>query len=247
MGADISTVQPRSQATPLAQDVLGILRGQLLPEGFVMPGPTTETRRVGLPGGRGGAALARAGLDPFPHIIEQTFEVPPDLSGIPLSFERAGRGLGPLQRRAGTELEQFISSGGGRFDLSKLASDLEAIHQRRTEEGVADLREGFGIAGTRAGTSQAVGEARFRGQAEQDFAATIGELFRRSFEERQNRLLAAINLLQNMGAQNLAPFFQLASLGILPEQTIVQQNPFATGLQALAGGATGAGNLLQGL
>ena len=186
-----------SQATPLSEDILEILRGQI------------ESGQLGV-------------------------------------------GVGPLGREAGTAARQFVSSGvagrGGTegFDLSPLLKQLETIQNRRVGEQTGDLREAFGITGQRFGTALQKGEGNLRGRLEQDFMATIGELLRQSFESQQQRTLfgqgqqlQGINLLSGIGQRNLAPFLQLASLGINPD--IFTENPFVTVGKTIAGvGKAGA-------
>lgn len=191
----------RSQATPLADDVLSVLRGQLHSGGF-------------------------------------------------------GSGLGPISREAGTSARQFVTAGvGGRggvegFDVSPLLAQLEEIQNRRTNEQVGDLRETFGITGNRFGTPLAVGEARLRSGLEADFGAQIGELLRQTFESQQQRRLAAqsqqlqgIDLLSRIGQQNIAPFIQLAALGINPD--VFTENPFVTGINAAANLGKGVAGIVN--
>ena len=157
-----------------------------------------------------------------------------------LSSGNLGLGVGPLGREAGTAARQFVSSGvGGRggtegFDLSPLLKQLEEIQNRRVGEQTGDLRESFGITGQRFGTALQKGEGNLRGRLEDDFLANIGNLLRQSFESQQQRTLfgqgqqlQGINLLGNIGQQNLAPFLNLAALGINPD--IFTENPFVTG------------------
>lgn len=179
----------RSQATPLSEDILSLLRGQI-------------------------------------------------------SKGELGAGVGPLQREAGTAARQFVSSGGGRFDLSPLLGQLEEIQRRRVSESTGDLRESFGIAGTRFGTPLATGEGRLRRELETEFGAQTGELLRTEFGAQQQRLLQGIELLQNLGQENLEPFLMLAQLGINPE--VFTENPFVTALAGLAGGAQGVAAIRGG-
>lgn len=161
-----------------------------------------------------------------------------------------GTGAGPLQREAGTAARQFVSSGvagrGGTagFDLSPLLAQLETIQNRRVGEATGNLREGFGIAGTRFGTPLAVGEAKLRTDLESEFGANIGELLRTSFEQQQQRQLfgqrqqlQGINLLQGIGQGNIAPFLQLAMAGIEPD--VFTENPWLTFLKTMQGAGEG--------
>ena len=82
--------------------------------------------------------------------------------------------------------------------------------------------------------------------------ANIGNLLRQSFESQQQRTLfgqgqqlQGINLLGGLERQNLAPFLQLAAMGINPD--VFTENPFVTGgklvaeLGQAAGSIAGAG------
>jgi len=166
-----------SQATPLAQDILEMLRGQLAEGSF-------------------------------------------------------GVGVGPLQQQAGTAASQFVSSGGLE-QLSPLIKELEKIQNRRVGEATGNLKESFGIAGSRFGTPLATGQAKLVTDLESEFSAGIGQLL---LGQRQQQL-QGIGLLQGIGQQNIAPFLGLASQGINPD--VFTQNPFLTALSALSGAAEG--------
>jgi len=185
MSAKQKTVQPKSQATPLAEDVLGFLQGQIGPEGF---GPLTA-----------------------------------------------------LQRQAQNFLGDFLALGPEQ--LSPLLGQLEGIQQRRTGEQVGDLREAFSIGGGRFGTTASIGEARLREGLEETFGAQLSQLLL----AQQGQQITAAGTAGTLAAQNIDPFIQLAGLGILPEEIFFEQNPFVTGLGALAGLAGGAGSLIGGL
>ena len=148
-----------------------------------------------------------------------------------------GTGVGPLQREAGTAARQFVSSGGGSFPLSELFANLEAVQNRRVGEQAADLREGFGALGSRFGTPLAGAESRFRRDTERDFAATLGELSRQEFGAQQQRMLQGIQLLNQIGLGSIAPFLDIAKLGILPEAFVVGDSPFSQVTQGALGAA----------
>jgi hypothetical protein len=237
MGAQERRVQPETQATPLAQDILALLQGQLRGVGpGVGPGAAPTQAQ-----GRGALLYATPRGGP-------RFEAAPaggfagGFAGTP--GPEFGLGLTPLQREAGTAARQFVSSGGGAFDVSPLLAQLEEIQRRRVGETVADIREGFGIAGSRFGTPVAVGQAQAASQLETQFGAQIGELLRQEFANQQQRMLQGIALLQNIGTANIEPFLRFAGMGILPEQITYEQSPFVTALGALGGAATGAGELI---
>lgn len=154
-------------------------------------------------------------------------------------LEQAGLGISPLQREAGTAARQFVSSGGGRFDLSPLLGQLEDIQRRRVAETTGNLRESFGAMGARFGSPLATAEGRTRRELETEFGAQTGELLRQEFGAQQQRQLQGIGLLQSLGVSNLAPFFQMAQLGIQPD--VFEPSPFVQGLSALGGALGGAG------
>lgn len=192
-----------------------------------------------------------------------------------------GMGLGPLQREAGTALRQFMDAGNrfafgtgaepgtGTSSREALASSLEGVQDRRVNEQAADLREGFGEAGTRFGSTLATGEGRFRRDTETDFMATLASIFEQGrqfdvgagleaeklklgeFENAMMRELQGIFGLQEMGNQNILPLLQLAMTGILPPDNIVTESPFVTGGNLLgqllmAGGAAKQAGLFGG-
>ncbi len=179
----------KSQATPLSEDILAILRGQ----------------------------LAEGGL---------------------------GEGVGPLQREAGTAARQFVEAGGGKFDLSPLLKQLQEIQQQTTEENVGNLREGFGIAGSRFGTPLAESEGRLRRDLATRFGAQTGELLRGEFGAQMDRLLSGIGTLQGIGQQNISPFLQFAAMGINPET--FTENPFVTGINLAANVGKGVASVATG-
>lgn len=137
-----------------------------------------------------------------------------------------GAGIGPLSRQAGTAIQQFVASGGGRFDTSDLVQNLEEIHRRQLGENVAQLHESFGAMGGRFGRSAADAEAKLRAESTSRFQANIGELFRQEFANQQQRLLQGIGLMQQIGLQSIAPFLAMAQLGIHPEHLVVSDSPF---------------------
>ncbi|MHC4315807.1 MAG: hypothetical protein ACYSW3_25470 [Planctomycetota bacterium] len=191
MGAKERTVQPVSQATPLAEDILGLMRGR----------------------------IGAGGLGP----------------------------LTALQGLAGQSLANFIPLLESGQQTDALRAQMEAIQRQETGAQVGDLRESFGIAGSRFGTPLALGEAGLRSQ----LGVGFGEQQARILQEQQNiqnqQLLQAIGLGGQLSAQQIAPFMQLGGMGILPTQTFFEQNPFVTALGGLAGLGAGVGGALTGL
>ena len=149
-----------------------------------------------------------------------------------------GTGAGPLQQEAGTAMRQFVNSGGGSFDLSPMMTQLEDIQKRRVKESTADLREGYGVMGSRYGTPMAVGEGRMREGMESNFMAQISDLLLQDFTNQQNRLQSGIGQLFGMGEANIQPYLQMAAMGINPD--VFTENPWVTGIKTAAGVAEGA-------
>ena len=150
-----------------------------------------------------------------------------------------GMGLTPLQQEAGTHARQYLEMGGGpEFQFDPLVSQLTDIFRRETERGAAQVREGMGTLGQRFGTPLAREEGRFRRESETDFLANLGEMFRQSFETRQNRYLQSMQLAQQMGMQNIAPFERMAGMGVFPTQTMYER---PGGMQAMDWVTTAAG------
>lgn len=148
---------------------------------------------------------------------------------------QAGTGFGPLQRDAGTAIQQFVNSGGGQFDTTQMFKDMESGHQRRVDQGAGQIREGYSMIGGRMGTGSRGDEADFRANANAEYGARIGEINRQEFGNQQNRLLQAIGAMFNMGTENMAPFFNFASQGIMPETITVGDSPLSAGSGLLAG------------
>lgn len=145
----------------------------------------------------------------------------------------AGAGATPLQRNAGTAIEQYMNSGAGaidtaklfggegqidpasivggigslkmapQFDMAKMIKAMEGISGRRTEAAVGDLREQFGIMGNRMGTPIAVGEGNLRATMEGDFQEKLGQMMMAL--DQSNIARAGVQSQQDLGiAQILA-------------------------------------------
>lgn len=153
-----------------------------------------------------------------------------------------GTGVGPLQREAGTAIQQYVQALQQRAQegpgASNLISAIEEGSAERTRRGAADLREGFGIAGARFGTPSALGEARFRSDVERDLAETTGRIGLEEDLAIQQLLQGGIAQMFGQGQAALDPFIQLAQLGILPPEVIASPG---IGEQLLSGGLSGLG------
>jgi hypothetical protein len=131
---------------------------------------------------------------------------------------------------------QLMKLVGGR-DITGEKESLASLIESDIGRGVADIRERFTAgSGGGLGTPGAVGEALFRSEAVPRKALAIGQL------ETQNimqQLQAILPLLQLMGG--------ITGMGI-PQASVVQKpGLFGEILGPLAGAATGAGSILQGI
>ena len=189
--------------------------------------------------------------------VERTSQATP-LAGDFLKFLQGqlsegafGTGVGPLQREAGTAIQQFVKSlqgqvaGGPSESLQRLLTGVEAGSRRRTETGAGNLREQFGITGSRFGTPLALGEARFRAEAGEGLDRTLGLLGEQGRQFDIGQLLAGIQQLFGQGRENVDLFARFAELGILPEEIIagpgIGQQLLTGGLEIAASAAGGAG------
>lgn len=156
-----------------------------------------------------------------------------------------GTGLGPLQQQAGTAIQQFVNSGGGSFDNSKLFGGMEDIFNRQQAQSQADLKEQFGSIGGRFGTGLANASALQSSQANAGFASQIGQISANEFSNQMNRLMSGIGMMQGMGTQNLDPFMQFAQTGMptlnIGDSPAAGISGLLAGLGKLIGGIKGQG------
>lgn len=166
-----------------------------------------------------------------------------------------GRGVGggafrpvtALQRMAQDVLMNFAPLLETGEQTDALLRQMEALQRRETGAQVGDLREAFGISGSRFGTPLALGEAGLRSQLGAQFGEQSARMLQQQTNIANQQLLQAAGLAGQLGAQQLAPFIQMASQGVFPTQTFFEQSPFVTALGGLAGLGAGAGGLLTGL
>lgn len=149
-----------------------------------------------------------------------------------------GLGLGPLQQEAGTAARQFVNSGGGA--ANRAVSDLMDVQRLQRQQGLRDLGEQFGIAGSSLGTPQSVGQARFLSEAIPREQSMLSQLF---LQGQQNQL-SGIDILNQIAQSNLAPFLSLAGRGIIDPDVVATESPFTQVSSALGGAAQGAGKLI---
>ncbi len=120
--------------------------------------------------------------------------------------------LSGLTRDSGTAARQFVNTGG-----------FTPALKQETQDQFGDIRESQGARGVRFGTT---------GVREE------GRILERSANAASANLLGGIQTLGQIDQGVLQQFLQLAMSGILPENTIVSENPITS---ILKGGAAGAG------
>lgn len=263
MSAQTETVERSNAATPLSEDIVGLLRGQIQQRG---PGPGGQTR-VGLAG----------------------VESPQQRQGG-MDAAAFGTGVGPLQREAGTAMQQFLT--GQRQLAQDIGSEFGAgstegfapvevppeqrnamleTQQQQRERALSDLGEQFGMAGASLGTPQSVGQARMLSQliprqTQQFFDERMRraglQLDRRQQQTRErglqlqgvgqqlqarDQLSNAIMGLQQMGQQNVQPFMQMASQGLFAPEVVTKEHPLVTAAGAVSGLMGGAGQAAKGI
>jgi len=252
-GPNVQSEEVTSQATPLAENFLKILQGNLSSEAF----------------GTGVGPLQRESGTALRQFISA------------LQGGRSGPGFvgsGERPGFAGVGETPTVDRGG----LDRLIAGLEESSGLRTERSAADLREQGGITGTRFGSSLAQGEGLLRAESGAALDQLIGGLQERGREfdvgllegarqfdvgaregarrfdigagqfdvtaregARQfdigagqfdiNLLLQSIAQLFGQGQQNVGTIGQFAGLGILPDELIV--SPSTT--TQIVTGATG--------
>lgn len=235
MSAQTETVQRESQASPLAGDILKILRSQLRGGGAA---PRTDEEILN----EADAPEFIRGTDMATDLASQIRAQTPQQRQGRLSAEALGTGVGPLQREAGTSARQFVESGAPALP-ERLTSAIEERQETAREDALAELGEQFGQAGNLLGTPSQVGQAQLLSrlvprQTEQLFTE------QRKFGEQQ---LRAIDMLSRIGGRNLEPFLALAGQGIVPEDVAVKQHPLMNVLGTVAGLARGGGSLMRGI
>jgi hypothetical protein len=213
---NVQTRAQNSQASPLANDVLKMIQGQI--SGGTMGGGFSPLER------QAGTAIQQVVNSGMSNTVPVVRDIGP-----------AGANFG------------------------KMIADLEAVHGRNVNRGAADMREQAGIAGTRYGSTLATGEGRFRAGANQDFNVQAGQMAMALDEARradtqvgiqrdvaagqlaqgqQDELLRSIMAMFQMGQGAMAPIFQMAGAGILPEHLMVSPGmgpQLLSGLMQLAG------------
>lgn len=274
----IETQQPKSQATPLAEDILGLLQKQIT-GGTFGEGIGPLQREAGtalrqfMNSGAGGRFTSGTNTDFV------------DTSRVPGINDSALPGVRDIN----------LLTADPRFDLNSQLGNIEQLRRRQGNQQVADLREAFGAAGTRFGSSLGQGEASLREGLDQQLGVELGNLFmaadessranraldlqgqatganrdiavrgqdigvqemmnnlglalnqlfgqqaglsleqdrinQAGFEGQLARQLQSIFGLQEFGNQNVSPALGLAQGGVLPENQIVTDSPYKTGIE----------------
>lgn len=251
MGTQTQTVERSNVATPFAQDVIGLLRQQITGSSGAGGGPrvsaTPRAPATSSPGVGGLAGVLERGREAG-RAASRTLQsggAPEVSTPGPAAFGgSAGMGLGPLQREAGTAMRQFVQSlqdrVGAAGDFQGREFDaLRTIQEQNRERATANAAEQLGRAGNVAGSAQGFAQAQTMRELIPQQERVLAET--RRAEEAQ--LLDAIGRLQTIGQQNIEPFLQLASAGIVNPEVTQREHPIVTGLGALSGAASGAGNL----
>lgn len=216
--SEAETRQPRSQATPLAEDVLGILRKQIsggtFGTGF---GPLQQQAGTAIQQFVNSGAGGRFESGTLPQVR--------DINLTPVDIATQIGNLENIQQRSSQRAladvrETIGAQGGGRFGtgvtraVGDTARDLELGFTAQLDQLLRD-QQGLQLGVQQAGIQRdlAVGNQ----QLSQD------QLNMQAFEQELGRVLNAIVTMQNLGVQNMSPIFGLASQGILPEETIVRE------------------------
>jgi hypothetical protein len=156
-----------------------------------------------------------------------------------LDANALGTGVGGLQRGAGTAIQQFVESGlkartSGGLDpgTEALIGALTRSSQVATGRQAGDLREAFGAAGSRFGSSLAQGEGILRGEAQRGLDEVVGNILVGQEQFNTASLLQAIAEMSRQGSANIQPFLSVAGLGARPAENVVSPNPW---LQIISG------------
>jgi hypothetical protein len=192
--------------------------------------------------------VRRYSMAPKPKAIEQRSQATPfaeqfldQLMGNLSSGYATG-----LQRNAGTAIEQYANSIKP-FDMTDTFKAMTEMFGNQNRTAAANIREGMSGAGNRYGSAAATGEGRFYAEALPAQQAMMGELGLRSYDSFNRAKLGGMQLYGQNANEALRPFLQMALAGVHPDQIMMQENPWMTGLKTLGGVAAGAGAALTGL
>lgn len=227
--SEAETRQPRSQATPLAEDVLGILRKQVTGGTFGTGfGPLQQQAGTAIQQFVNSGAGGRFESGTLPQVRDINL-TPVDIASQVGTLE--GIQQRSSQRALADVRETVGAQGGGRFGtgvtraVGDTARDLELGFTAQLDQLLRD-QQGLQLGAQQAGVQRdlAVGNQ----QLSQD------QLNMQGFEQELARILNALVTMQGFGVQNMAPIFGIASQGILPEETIIQDGWGKTLLQTFS-------------
>lgn len=140
-----------------------------------------------------------------------------------------GDPLGALQTEAASGVQDFIGARETPEQFLELMGPLRDVFNRQTDLDAAQTKESLGQSGNRFSTAVPSLIGRQRGER----ATQLDALMSQAFLQEQGGLLQALGMLQGFGQEATRPFFDFAKMGILPEQTVVQDSPFVTGAGVL--------------
>lgn len=121
-------------------------------------------------------------------------------------------------------INDLLSGGAG-----NIGGSLATLIGNQHTQDIGDLRARFGASGGMSfGSPAAYAESNYRAKAAPEAATAIGNL----------QLSAIMPLLQMISG--------LSGKGIPQAENYVSTNPWLSGFEALAGGASGAGKFLEG-
>ena len=166
-----------------------------------------------------------------------------------LTSDAFGKGVGPLQRQAGDALQRFIDAKTNRPEgiLSELAPLFTAATDQANQvakRGIADTRDRASLAGnSRLGSGAVNLESRLLEDISVGLGSNLAQIAQSARAADEQSILSAIGALQGFGDSNLAPLFQLAAMGILPEEII---QTAGVGSQLFGGLLNAGGNFFGG-
>lgn len=228
-------VQPESQATPLSEDVISLLQGQI--DAGTFESPSASQREAGTAIRQFLNSGPAAATDPTQQLLQggpaqEIAQQGP--APLPDELSQSLRQTQSRQREeALADLREQFGARGSRFGTSigRGTSDLLTQLANRQTQQRFDLRNQI---------------ANQRLQAGQQQLATAGQLADIQARNAGQQLRGA-QIASTIGQRTLAPFMQMAGQGILPEQVAFEPHPLVQGAQALGGLARGAGALATGM
>jgi hypothetical protein len=234
MGPNVDTIN--NAATPLATDFIRYLQGQLDAGAF----STGSTGQGPQQRGAIGPSQPTTGPRRIPgNLVQNQASLPGGGGGLPASGN-FGSGIGQAGQAATSGIQslvnasqQAVASGGMDPGTAALIEALTASSELATNRQAANLREAFGAAGSRFGSTLATGEARLRADAGVGLDQQIAQTLVGQQQSNVENLVRGLSLLQQQGQINILPFLQAMGLGIAPAENIVSPS---VGSQLLAGG-----------